>query len=112
MYIAVGFDPEVIQICRGEHGLLNSGRRDGVVVVNSTCDPELMIELGTEFVAQGIEFLDIPLLGVAGPLITGHCWPWWGRTISIGSGNTITQHVLLRHQAHGPYWQRAGDQGN
>ena len=61
VYIAVGFDPEVIQICRGEHGLLNSGRRDGVVVVNSTCDPELMIELGTEFAAQGIEFLDIPI---------------------------------------------------
>ena len=61
VYIAVGFDPEVINICRGEHGLLSTDRSDGVVVVNSTCDPELMIELGDEFAAKGIEFLDIPI---------------------------------------------------
>jgi len=61
VYIAVGFDPEVIKICRGENGLLSSDRSDGVVVVNSTCDPELMIELGDEFAAKGIEFLDIPI---------------------------------------------------
>ncbi len=61
IYIAVGFDPEVIKICRGESGLLSSSRSDGVVVVNSTCDPELMIELGDEFAAKGIEFLDIPI---------------------------------------------------
>lgn len=61
VYIAVGFDPEVIEICRGENGLLSSGRSDGVVVVNSTCDPELMIELGDEFAKSGIEFLDIPI---------------------------------------------------
>jgi 3-hydroxyisobutyrate dehydrogenase len=61
VYIAVGFDPEVIKICRGEKGLLSSGRSDGIVVVNSTCDPELMIELGEEFAAKGIEFLDIPI---------------------------------------------------
>ena len=61
VYIAVGFDPEVIKICRGESGLLSSSRSDGVVVVNSTCDPELMIELGDEFAAKGIEFLDIPI---------------------------------------------------
>ncbi|MFZ8885221.1 MAG: NAD(P)-binding domain-containing protein, partial [Litorivicinaceae bacterium] len=57
VYIAVGFDPEVIKICRGEKGLLSSGRSDGIVVVNSTCDPELMIELAQEFEAKGIEFL-------------------------------------------------------
>jgi 3-hydroxyisobutyrate dehydrogenase len=61
VYIAVGFDPEVINICRGEHGLLSTDRSDGIVVVNSTCDPELMIELGDEFAAKGIEFLDIPI---------------------------------------------------
>ena len=61
VYIAVGFDPEVIKICRGENGLLNTSRSDGVIVVNSTCDPELMIELGDEFAAKGIEFLDIPI---------------------------------------------------
>ena len=61
VYIAVGFDPEVIEIGRGENGLLSSGRSDGVVVVNSTCDPELMIELGDEFAKSGIEFLDIPI---------------------------------------------------
>jgi len=61
VYIAVGFDPEVINICRGEHGLLSTDRSDGFVVVNSTCDPELMIELGVEFAAKGIEFLDIPI---------------------------------------------------
>ena len=61
VYIAVGFDPEVIKICRGASGLLSSSRSDGVVVVNSTCDPELMIELGDEFAAKGIEFLDIPI---------------------------------------------------
>ena len=61
IYIAVGFDPEVIKICRGENGLLSSSRSDGVIVVNSTCDPELMIELGDEFAAKGIEFLDIPI---------------------------------------------------
>lgn len=61
VYIAVGFDLEVIQICRGENGLLSSERKDGVVVVNSTCDPELMIELGAEFAAKGIQFLDIPI---------------------------------------------------
>ena len=61
VYIAVGFDPEVIKICRGEKGLLSSGRSDGIVVVNSTCDPELMIELAHEFEAKGIEFLDVPI---------------------------------------------------
>ena len=61
VYIAVGFDPEVINICRGKHGLLSTDRSDGIVVVNSTCDPELMIELGDEFAAKGIEFLDIPI---------------------------------------------------
>lgn len=61
VYIAVGFDPEVIKICRGESGLLSSSRSDGVVVVNGTCDPELMIELSDEFAAKGIEFLDIPI---------------------------------------------------
>ena len=61
VYIAVGFDPEVLNICRGEHGLLSTDRSDGIVVVNSTCDPELMIELGDEFAAKGIEFLDIPI---------------------------------------------------
>ena len=61
VYIAVGFDPEVIDICRGEHGLLSADRSDGIVVVNSTCDPELMIKLGDEFAAKGIEFLDIPI---------------------------------------------------
>ena len=61
VYIAVGFDPEVIEICRGENGLLSNGRSDGVVVVNSTCDPELMIELGDEFAKSGIGFLDIPI---------------------------------------------------
>ena len=61
VYIAVGFDPEVINICRGEHGLFSTDRSDGIVVVNSTCDPELMIELGDEFAAKGIEFLDIPI---------------------------------------------------
>lgn len=61
VYIAVGFDPEVIKICRGESGLLSSSRSDGVVVINGTCDPELMIELGDEFAAKGIEFLDIPI---------------------------------------------------
>ena len=61
VYIAVGFDPEVIDICRGKNGLLSADRSDGVVVVNSTCDPELMIELGDEFAAKGIEFLDVPI---------------------------------------------------
>ena len=61
VYIAVGFDPEVIKICRGESGLLSSSRSDGVVVINGTCDPELMIELGDEFAAKGIEFLDVPI---------------------------------------------------
>lgn len=61
VYIAVGFDPEVIKICRGENGLLSYGRSDGIVVVNSTCDPELMVELGHEFEARSIKFLDIPI---------------------------------------------------
>ena len=84
VYIAVGFDPEVIEICRGENGLLSSGRSDGVVVVNSTCDPELMIELGDEFAKSGIEFLDIPLVE-AGPQTTEHYWRWLAvsRTPSI-----------------------------
>ena len=61
IYIAVGFDPEVIDICRGATGLLASERSDGVVVVNSTCDPDLMKDLGREFYAKGIGFLDIPI---------------------------------------------------
>ena len=61
MFTLLGFDPEVIKICRGENGLLSTARSDGIVVVNSTCDPELMIELGNEFAAKGIEFLDIPI---------------------------------------------------
>ncbi|MDB9862640.1 NAD(P)-dependent oxidoreductase [Litorivicinus sp.] len=61
VYIAVGFDPEVETICRGKNGLLESSRSDGVVVVNSTCDPDFMVSLESDFVARGIGFLDVPI---------------------------------------------------
>ena len=61
VYVAVGFDPEVERVCSGPSGLLNSKQSEGVVVVNSTCDPELMIELSTAFKNRGIDFLDVPI---------------------------------------------------
>lgn len=61
VYVAVGFDPEVDAVCRGPHGLLSSNRDNGVVVVNSTCDPEFMQELARDFAAKGHGFLDVPI---------------------------------------------------
>ncbi|NBS12986.1 MAG: NAD(P)-dependent oxidoreductase, partial [Gammaproteobacteria bacterium] len=56
-----GFDPEVEAVCRGPHGLLSSTRENGVVVVNSTCDPEFMQELAQAFADKGHGFLDVPI---------------------------------------------------
>ena len=61
VYVAVGFDPEVEAVCRGPHGLLSSTRENGVVVVNSTCDPEFMQELAEAFADKGHGFLDVPI---------------------------------------------------
>jgi 3-hydroxyisobutyrate dehydrogenase len=61
VYVAVGFDPEVEAVCRGPHGLMSSARRGGVVVVNSTCDPEFMQEMADAFATKGHGFLDVPI---------------------------------------------------
>lgn len=61
VYVAVGFDPEVDAVCRGPHGLLHADRTNGVVVINSTCDPEFMQALEAEFAERGHGFLDIPI---------------------------------------------------
>lgn len=62
VFVAVGFDQEVTDICRGEGGLF-AGAAPGrvVVVVNSTISPPLVRELGAEAAAEGLDLLDVPI---------------------------------------------------
>jgi 3-hydroxyisobutyrate dehydrogenase len=61
MFIAVGYDQEVIDVCRGERGLFAAAPPGRVVVVSSTASPPLVRELGAEAAARGLGFLDAPI---------------------------------------------------
>jgi 3-hydroxyisobutyrate dehydrogenase len=61
VFIAVGYDREVIDVCRGERGLLAAAPPGRVVVVNSTTSPPLVRELGAAAAARGLAFLDAPI---------------------------------------------------
>jgi 3-hydroxyisobutyrate dehydrogenase len=61
VFIAVGFDQEVIEVCRGERGLLAAAPPGRVVVVNSTISPPLVRELGAEAGTRALGFLDAPI---------------------------------------------------
>jgi 3-hydroxyisobutyrate dehydrogenase len=61
VFIAVGFDQEVIDVCRGQRGLFAAAPLGRVIVVNSTTSPSLVRELGAEAAAKGLGFLDAPI---------------------------------------------------
>jgi 3-hydroxyisobutyrate dehydrogenase len=61
VFIAVGFDQEVIDVCRGEGGLFAASPAGTVVVVNSTISPPLVRELGAEAATKNLGFLDSPI---------------------------------------------------
>jgi len=61
VFIAVGFDAEVEQVCRGEDGIFAGARPGTVVLVNSTVSVELVRQLADEADARGIRLLDVPI---------------------------------------------------
>lgn len=61
VFIAVGFDQEVMDVWRGDRGLFAATPPGGVVVVNSTASPSLVRELGAEAATKNFGFLDAPI---------------------------------------------------
>jgi 3-hydroxyisobutyrate dehydrogenase/2-hydroxy-3-oxopropionate reductase len=61
VFVAVGYDREVAEVCRGDQGILSAAPEGGVVVVNSTASPSLVRELGADAASKGVGFLDAPI---------------------------------------------------
>jgi 3-hydroxyisobutyrate dehydrogenase-like beta-hydroxyacid dehydrogenase len=61
--IVVGFDNEVLDVLRGENGVLAGVGADAVIAVASTVYPDTMKQIATDAakVGKGISVLDIPL---------------------------------------------------
>jgi len=61
VFVAVGFDAEVADVCRRDDGIFAGARPNSVVVVNSTVSVDLVRTLAGEAEAAGLRFLDVPI---------------------------------------------------
>jgi 3-hydroxyisobutyrate dehydrogenase-like beta-hydroxyacid dehydrogenase len=68
VFIAVGFDREVIEVCRGERGLLATAPAGKVIVVNSTISPKPPLEVSPSWTHRS-------RAGRAPPM-PARCLPW------------------------------------
>lgn len=61
VFIAVGFDAEAAEVCRGADGIFAAARPGTLVVLNSTVSPDLARALGREAEEHGLRLLDVPI---------------------------------------------------
>jgi 3-hydroxyisobutyrate dehydrogenase/2-hydroxy-3-oxopropionate reductase len=61
VFVAVGYDAECAEVCRGPQGLFAHAAPGTVVVINATVAPALAIALGQEAEAAGLHLLDVPI---------------------------------------------------
>ena len=59
--IAVGYDPEVIDVVTGKDGLLETMQAGSIIAVSSTCSPETVEMLDQTCRARGIDIYDAPI---------------------------------------------------
>ena len=61
VFIAVGFDAETEEVCRGAEGLFAAAPESTLIVVSSTVKPTLVRALDAEARERGLAVLDVPI---------------------------------------------------
>jgi 3-hydroxyisobutyrate dehydrogenase/2-hydroxy-3-oxopropionate reductase len=66
IFLCVGNTAMVREVCLGANGLIHAGREGSVISDCSSIAPDASVEIGKEFAAKGIAFLDAPVTGSTG----------------------------------------------
>ena len=66
IFICVGNTAMVREVCLGKNGLIETARKGAVISDCSSIAPDESVEIGKEFAAKGVDFLDAPVTGSTG----------------------------------------------